>query len=172
MSNKLLISTFIVCIAAGIVGGIIIGLLYGEVTGKDVVNTDAVAEPAETGSLAGSFTFDDLLDGIEWVESRGDPNAVCPDRCCVGAYQLSEIYMDDVNRIASILHEGHEDFELWRRFHRGWSRATTQFYIQWYGYGFTLEQSARIHNGGPDGWKKASTKPYWEKVKARMESTK
>jgi hypothetical protein len=29
----------------------------------------------------------------------------------------------------------------------------------------TLEDMARIHNGGPNGWKKESTKPYWEKVK-------
>jgi len=46
-----------------------------------------------------SYSFDDLLDAIEWVESRGAANAVCPDGCCVGAYQLTEIYVDDANRI-------------------------------------------------------------------------
>ena len=29
----------------------------------------------------------------------------------------------------------------------------------------TLEVLARIHNGGPNGWKKESTLPYWGKVK-------
>ncbi len=49
MSYKLLISTFIVIILAGFASGLYIGLTY-----KDG-GTDAVAEPAETGSLAGSF---------------------------------------------------------------------------------------------------------------------
>ena len=30
------------------------------------------------------------------------------------------------------------------------------------------EAIARIHNGGPMGWRKESTKPYWEKVKKAM----
>jgi hypothetical protein len=30
----------------------------------------------------------------------------------------------------------------------------------------TLEVLAKVHNGGPDGWKKKATEKYWEKVKA------
>ena len=33
----------------------------------------------------------------------------------------------------------------------------------------TYEILARIHNGGPKGYEKDSTLPYWEKVKAKME---
>ena len=33
----------------------------------------------------------------------------------------------------------------------------------------TFEDIARIHNGGPDGWQKDSTKPYWEKVKKYLD---
>ena len=29
----------------------------------------------------------------------------------------------------------------------------------------TNEDIARIHNGGPNGYKKISTRPYWNKVK-------
>lgn len=32
----------------------------------------------------------------------------------------------------------------------------------------TLQDMARIWNGGPDGWRKRSTLPYWHKVKARL----
>jgi hypothetical protein len=33
----------------------------------------------------------------------------------------------------------------------------------------TIEDIARIHNGGPDGYKKSSTDKYWEKVKKLWE---
>ena len=34
----------------------------------------------------------------------------------------------------------------------------------------TLEDIARIHNGGPNGWKKKSTDAYWAKVKKELDS--
>ena len=34
----------------------------------------------------------------------------------------------------------------------------------------TLEDIARIHNGGPNGFKKSSTDAYWAKVKKQLES--
>jgi hypothetical protein len=34
----------------------------------------------------------------------------------------------------------------------------------------TLEDIARIHNGGPNGWKKKSTNAYWAKVKKELDS--
>ena len=34
----------------------------------------------------------------------------------------------------------------------------------------TLEDAARIWNGGPTGWKKTSTHPYWLKVKAVLDA--
>lgn len=34
----------------------------------------------------------------------------------------------------------------------------------------TMEDIARIHNGGPNGYKKESTKAYWLKVKAVLDS--
>ena len=32
----------------------------------------------------------------------------------------------------------------------------------------TLEDIARIHNGGPNGYKKQSTIPYWKKVQCLL----
>ena len=37
------------------------------------------------------------------------------------------------------------------------------------GRAVTPQDIARIHNGGPNGWKKESTEKYWEKVKDVLE---
>ncbi len=132
-------------------------------------------------------TFDDLLDAIEWVESRGDVNAVgdyvllvesdgfAPEwgiYKAVGSFQLHEIYVDDICRIL-----GKNKYTYADRWDRDKSRKMTEIYIMYYAgirtnVSYTTEQwyetMARIHNGGPDGYKKESTKPYWDKVKARM----
>ena len=147
------------------------------------------------------FTFDDLLDAIEWVESKGDIIATGKDGE-VGAYQIKTVYVDDVNRIA--LHQdltkahdvdqhGNEihsyPFSYNARTDRNISRAMVRIYLTHYirsvqrvvtsppNERFTgwdhrkLEFMARIHNGGPEGYRKESTKAYWAKVKARMENS-
>lgn len=133
-------------------------------------NTDAeVGLELEAGS---TYTFDDLLDAIEWVESKGDPNAIGDNGKAVGAYQIHKIYIDDVNRIYNTR------YTYDNRLDRVKSRRMVRLYTNWYSFKHELhgpvyfEFVARTHNGGPDGWKKESTKPYWEKVRARMESLK
>ncbi len=119
---------------------------------------------------AGRITFDDLLDAIEWVESKGDPSAVGKDGE-LGSFQIKKIYVDDVNRI---IWRGGE-YSYGDRKNRHLSREMVKIYLGWYatrskiGRRVTLEDFVRIHNGGPQGHKKECTKPYWEKVKARME---
>ena len=153
-------------------------------------------------------TFDDLLDAIEWVESRGDANAVGDPKPwgiyidnygqevskgieyqAIGAYQIHKIYVDDVNRILSL--RGIENaFAYNDRWDKGKSRDMVAVYTEYYGTkawnkiwdsgqfettdereGFIkyYELQTRIHNGGPRGWRKESTKAYWQKVKARLE---
>lgn len=165
-------------------------------------------------------TFNDLLDAIEWVESRGNPNAagdyksvykVTPCKVrqpidpsiytplavgantmeaqAIGAYQIHKIYVDDVNRMLKILRLENEndwsgypqEFTYADRWDKYRSHLMVDLYTRWYYrkaaiknlYNSDLdrrfEAMARIHNGGPDGWKKESTKPYWIKVKAYME---
>lgn len=109
-------------------------------------------------------TFDDLLDAIEWVESRGDPWAVGANGE-VGAYQLSKIYVDDVNRFS-----WPGRFTYKERYVKHISRNMVRKYLKH--YGGTFEEMARKHNGGPNGWKKESTKPYWEKIQARMQNAR
>lgn len=124
-------------------------------------NPEPIPEPA----------FDDLLDAIEQVESGGDANAVgdCQE---VGPYQLTKIYVDDVNEIL-----GKNEYTYDDRWDRDKSREMVTIYLHWYheigGYiseNKRFEAMSRIHNGGPDGYKKPSTIPYWLKVKERLEA--
>lgn len=48
------------------------------------------------------------------------------------------------------------------------SRVVVKAYLEHYGKNKTIEQKARIHNGGLNGWKKESTIKYWNKIKRRM----
>ncbi len=140
------------------------------------VHSSSSPSSEAAGDMYAAFTFDDLLDAIEWVESKGDANAVGDDGDAVGAYQLHKIYVDDVNRIVDENIYCYED-----RWDKKCSREMTGIYIRYYGFKFfgdprdgnkgpPFEAMARIHNGGPKGYLKESTKAYWAKVKARMEA--
>ncbi len=144
-----------------------------------------------------SPTYEKMLDAIEQQESGGDPNAVCDDGCCVGAFQLTKIYVDDVNRImkwqmknwrkivedadsvGSFIPAKYNDekiyaFDYADRWNKYKSELIVRIYLNHYATEKrlsripTYEDMARIHNGGPDGWKKKSTEAYWELIKARL----
>ena len=137
---------------------------------------------SETGGVNSSappvYNFEDLLDAIEWVESRGDANAVGDNGKAIGSFQLHKIYVDDVNRISRLRHIDKYSYpSQWKYYHREsrpCSRTMVREYLKYYatkeriGRSPTLEDMARIHNGGPAGWRKKSTKKYWLKVKNRM----
>ncbi len=152
---------------------------------EPVADTSLVDAPAQ-------YTFNDLLDAIEWVESKGDPWAVGDDGAAVGAYQIHKIYVDDVNRIgwcdATLTYDGDlvlsagPDYKYDDRLDSSKSRQMARTYLNHYVGIATwdkmrrptqmerFEAMARIHNGGPRGYLKESTKAYWFAVKARMET--
>ena len=107
-----------------------------------------------------TVTTDQLMDAIAEVESnRGATSA--------NVYQLKPIYVADVNRITgqSITHEQAIGDDAV-------ARACIEAYWDYYGARYfrltqsrpTAEVLARIHNGGPDGWRKPETVHYWRKV--------
>ena len=83
-------------------------------------------------------------------------------------YQITERFVDDVNRIST-----EEKFVYSDRYDRKRSERMMEIYWVYYvaryidatGRDPTWETLARIHNGGPDGWKKYATKRYWRRVK-------
>ena len=121
-------------------------------------------------------TFEDILDAIEWVESKGDADTVCPEGCCVGAYQITKIYIDDCNRILklykSLARVNYND--RWSRLlSRDITRVVTCYYTE--NDGLSMERdkmaffktAARTHKSPPNR-NHDCTLPYWEKVKARL----
>lgn len=89
-------------------------------------------------------------------------------------YQLRQIYVADVNRIRKSIYP--------TRFPYAWVETASpriseqMMYVYWQHWGrhyeektrkpVTYEVLARIHNGGPLGWKKPSTVVYWNRVAA------
>ena len=83
-------------------------------------------------------------------------------------YQITRQYVDDVNRISdneAFLYEDRNDRSKSERMMEIYWLYYTQRYIDQTGRTPTWETLARIHNGGPDGWKKYCTKKYWRRVK-------
>lgn len=117
-------------------------------------------------------TFEDLLDAIEWIESKGEPNAVGDNGNAVGSFQIWKVYVDDANRIFKLYIRPmyrKDTFSYEDRWSRDKSREMVKIYLWHYGKDKSFEDMARIHNGGPNGYKKDCTKAYWAKVKARLE---
>lgn len=121
------------------------------------------------GAVQINCNFEQLLNAIEQVESGGNPFAAgdideeTGEYQAVGAYQIHKIYVDDVNRIL-----GHQAFSYDDRWDKGKSRQMVSVYLRHYGGNKGIEAMARIHVGGPKGYKKESTLPYWEKIKLEL----
>ena len=117
----------------------------------------------------------ELYDAIAKVETGGsiDPDCeVGDDGKAYGWYQIWETYYkDDVEFNPSLSNGG----KTWKNTKGHGSKAYSEEVMQSYmnryatearlGRTPTNEDIARIHNGGPDGYKEESTLKYWEKVK-------
>lgn len=81
--------------------------------------------------------------------------------------QIARIYVRDVNRIYGTKFSHVDVTDI------GSAVAMTRLYLAYYGRVYELrtgldctdEIFARMHNGGPKGYTKWRTKPYWNKVK-------
>ena len=120
--------------------------------------------------LSASLTAKDIYEATSFVESRNDDFAVGDHGKAVGRYQLHNIYVDDVNRIAGTTYTYADRFDPVK------SKEMVIIYLNHYGKRYirltglpvTDEVKARIHNGGPDGFKKDSTLAYWDKVREEL----
>ena len=111
---------------------------------------------------------DSLIAALIHVESGGNDMAV-GDRgkreMAYGALQIRKPCVDDVNRRFGTKYRAEDMLG-----NRALSVWVCQKYIEmyaapkWLGKEPTLEDKARIWNGGPGGWKKSATIVYWAKV--------
>lgn len=110
-------------------------------------------------------TKSDLLDAICQVESGCDSDAVGDGGDSIGAYQIQYAYWFDAVQFDPSIGGVYKDV-LNKDYSRKvifayWDRYATKKRL---GHEPTLEDLARIHNGGPNGCKKNATVIYWVKV--------
>ena len=106
----------------------------------------------------------DVLAAIRIVESNDDPDAVGDGGDSIGCYQIQKCYWLDAKEFSDL------DGTYLDCYNRGYADRTVRFYMARYaterrlGREVTQEDIARIHNGGPNGYKKECTKKFWKKV--------
>lgn len=102
--------------------------------------------------------LEQLLDAIAAVESRSNPKAVGDRGRARGAYQIHRRYWIDGTRILGVDWGYDEAVDPCK------ARQVVRAYLTHYGRGRTLVEKARIHNGGPRGYRKQATLPYARKI--------
>ena len=107
-----------------------------------------------------------LLAGVE--SDPRNPNRPGDHGRALGGLQITQPVVDDVDRFSG-QHWTHQDAEdpaiaeeMLRIYEGHWATSARL------GHEPTLEDMARIWNGGPDGWRKPSTLGYWAKVQSAM----
>lgn len=104
------------------------------------------------------------------VESGGDPAAIGDGGRAVGVLQIHACVIADVNRVYKMDLSWPEDAQ-----DPVIAQLICRNYLSIYakeerlGREPTMEDMARIWNGGPNGYKKPATLPYWQKVQTALE---
>ena len=146
----------------------VIGITYAIFSPPPSVQSESFPQSSQTLRLH-HYSFEDLLNAIAIVESNNNPSAIGDNGRAVGLMQLWKIALDDVNRILDCDKYSYAD-----RLDPIKSKAMVRIYLTHYATDWrigrppTFEDMARIHNGGPNGYKKESTKKYWHKVQKVM----
>lgn len=132
---------------------------------------DGIVGPSTIAALNKNVSRE-LVDALIMVESQGDDMAIgdkdLKDKA-YGCLQIRKPCIDDVNKANGTKHKaqeclGNRDLSRWV-FFKYMDLYATEKNV---GRPVTDEDRARIWNGGPSGWKKKSTIPYWEKAKKHL----
>ena len=103
------------------------------------------------------------------IESNCNPSAVGDNFEALGMLQMHPAYVRDASEFANENWKhtsALDELTAIRIFRAYMARYATEERL---GRPVTYEDIARIHNGGPNGYKKLSTIPYWNKVKCLLE---
>ncbi len=122
-----------------------------------------------------------LLNAIRHVESGGDDCAIGDRNLrnkALGPYQIRRPYYDDAVQFNPSLRSGGRSFRnVWGVGSEQYSEDVIRSYMKRYatakrlGHRPTYEDIARIHNGGPNGYKNPNTNKYWKKVQKALYSS-
>ena len=106
----------------------------------------------------------ELLDAMYTVESGRGKNLVGDGGKAIGPYQIwREYWQDAVEHDKSI---GGEYKDCMDKAYA--EKIIRAYWARYAPKGATLEQLARIHNGGPRGHKRSATVKYWNKIVKEM----
>ena len=128
----------------------------------------ALATPA-----LGQYTpqQDALLDALIQVESNGKDDAVGDNGNAIGCLQIWKIYHTDAVEFSGI-GGSYKDC-----YNRAYAKKVVDAYMKRYAREawtnpskFDAEKVARIHNGGPKGYRKKATEKYWKKVQKVLDA--
>lgn len=108
-----------------------------------------------------------LVKAIEWVESRGNPEAVGDKGQAVGCLQIHPALVEEVNRIL-----GRKEYTVQDRSNPAKSYEMFWVYADKYSYGESRQVIARRWNGGPDGDSERATTGFWDRVRSRLHTQK
>ena len=113
---------------------------------------------------------DRFLDAVMMVESGGDPNAVGDGGKAIGAFQIHRGYWKDAVAFDKTLGGTYNDC-----FDPAYARRVVVAYMRRYApAGATMEDMARLHNGGCNIFKRKGSKAwdattaYWNKVRKHL----
>jgi hypothetical protein len=139
-------------------------MLYKKILRNGSVILGAMVTPILLGNPTKVENHQKLLNAICTVESNCDDDAVGLVGE-IGAYQIRWEYWKDATDFDPTIggtYQDCKDSEYSRKIVLAyWSRYAT---ITRIGKKVTDEDRARIHNGGPNGYKKDCTKIYWNKI--------
>lgn len=111
--------------------------------------------------------FFTVAKAMMYVESRGDPQAIGDGGKAIGVFQIHRAYWADGTRFLGVSWPYSDAKDPAKAI--AVVQAYTKHYAAVHGRSWTAEIIAKIHNGGPLGWKKASTKSYWNRVRNQMD---
>lgn len=105
-----------------------------------------------------------VLKAIAYVESNGNPRAVCGDQ--VGLLQIRPILVKDCNRVLE-RRGSSKRYSLRDRYNPVKSREMFILYQSHYNPKGNIERAIRLWNGG-SGYSVRATQGYYQKVKKAM----
>jgi|TARA_R110000824_G_scaffold223921_2_gene411605 hypothetical protein len=109
-----------------------------------------------------------VLNAIRIVESSGNDDAVGDNGNAIGPFQIWEVYWMDATEFSGL------DGDYRNCYDRKYAERIVRSYMKRYatekrlGRTVNMQDIARIHNGGPNGYRKDSTLGYWKKVKIQL----
>ena len=126
---------------------------------------DLTVHPRETRvKIVDLYTVDQLLDAMYTVESTRGRILVGDEGKAIGPYQIWKAYWQDAVEWDKTIGGKYQDC-----MNKAYAEKIVRAYWKRYApKGATIEQLARIHNGGPRGHLNPNTIKYWNKIKKEL----